>query len=168
MIPLWSDITLVLNSHRISVAANVTFITFFPLFLLCLWWSAEAERRGERGTVIWLSFTSGALSLQQAVLSSLSHLFSFFFFPSRRPEPFSVQQAQFCRLIFTLCIVLPSTLSVGTRTSQKPVVKWLRVCYAQWIVRVCVCIARVYTLMLICTHKRNWSGCILMQTVQKF
>lgn len=90
MIPLWSYIMLVLNLHCFSVPANVIFITFF-LLLLCLWWSAEAER--ERCAVSWLSFTSGALSLQQAVLSSLSYLF----FCSRLPWPFAVQQAQFCR-----------------------------------------------------------------------
>lgn len=120
-IPLRSDIMLVLNSHRISVAANVTFIIFFPL---CLFVSLVICRGGETGA-LWFGCPSHQVLCpcsRQFCLPSLSHLF---FFCSRHPEPFAVLQAQFCRLIFTVWIVLLSTLS---RTSQKPVVKWLLVC----------------------------------------
>lgn len=106
IIPLWLYSMVVSSWHRFSVAANVTFITSF-LSYACVSSDLQRRREGERGA-LWFgsSFTSGALSLRQAVLClsppDMFYLFIYLFaFPtilhSRLPGRFAVRRAQFCR-----------------------------------------------------------------------
>lgn len=116
MIPLWRSTIVILNWHCFSVTANVTFIPSF-LFYSCV--SSDLQRRRvrkrERCGVIWLSFTSGALSLRQAVVCLPS--LTCFFFPALIymgvmlcSEQSSAERER-CWLTFAVCILPLSTLS---------------------------------------------------------
>lgn len=165
MIPLWRSTIVILNWHCFSVTANVTFIPSF-LFYSCV--SSDLQRRRvrkrERCGVIWLSFTSGALSLRQAVVC-LPSLTCFFF--SLHSSTWALccaasrvlQREKDAGLLslcaFCLCQHFLRKLAHYERLLQSLVRFSTHV--VNLYTRVCLCVFS-------CAHKHNRSWCIQFHT----
>ena len=137
-----------LNWHRFTVAANVTFIASFPFFyftlvslVICRGWERKSEWERVRGA-LWFGCPS------HQVLRPCGWQFSVFLLwhilLSSTRAFFAVQLCRgewdACRLIFTVCILLLSTLSAGACTLREPAADFcvVRLVLSVYLLRVCI------------------------------